>query len=614
MTSNPDLVIRGGSIADGKGGELFEADVAITGGRITEVGKVAGTGKDEIDARGKLVAPGFVDVHTHYDGQVTWSQDITPSSQNGVTTAIMGNCGVGFAPCRPADHFRLIQLMEGVEDIPEPVLSAGIPWAWESFPDYMGWLSKRNFDMDIGAQLPHAALRVYVMGERGARRDPATPEDNKAMAALAGDAVRSGALGFSTSRTLNHRTSTGDYTPTLKAGEDELTAIAAAMHGVGRSVLQFVLDQSTVHEDLPMMLRVAENTKCPISFSVAQADKAPRRWRQTMDTINEAAARGLSITTQIAARPVGLLLGLELSRNPFQTHPSYRAIAKLPLAERLTHLRRPEVRAAILSETATATDDPLFFRPNYDKMYLLGNPPDYEQPPENALGPQARRQGRQPEELAYDAMLTDEGRGMLYVPFLNYADGNLDAVHEMLREPSAVPGLSDGGAHCGIICDASFPTYLLTHWTRDRTPRRKTLDPVRGGGAVAQDRALGRSLRSRRDRPGLQGRRQRDRLRPAAPASAEGALRPSGRRPPPDATGRRLRRHHRLRRSDPAWRQGHRRAPGQAGAGNAGFEGAVGRGGELAAYLAQHMRCRPRRAGTHTPRQYRSRRCGRRLA
>ncbi|MGN1290234.1 MAG: amidohydrolase family protein, partial [Bradyrhizobium sp.] len=300
MTSTPDLVIRGGNIADGKGGDLYEADVAISGGKITEVGKVSAKGKEEIDARGRLVAPGFVDVHTHYDGQVTWSQDITPSSQNGVTTAIMGNCGVGFAPCRPSDHNRLIQLMEGVEDIPEPVLSAGIPWAWESFPDYMEWLSKRSFDMDIGAQLPHAALRVYVMGERGARRDPATPEDNKAMAALAGDAVRAGALGFSTSRTLNHRTSTGDYTPTLKAGEDELTAIAGAMHGVGRSVLQFVLDQSTVHEDLPMMLRVAENTKCPISFSVAQADKAPRRWRQTMDTINEAAARGLSITTQIA--------------------------------------------------------------------------------------------------------------------------------------------------------------------------------------------------------------------------------------------------------------------------------------------------------------------------
>jgi N-acyl-D-aspartate/D-glutamate deacylase len=474
---SPDLVIRGGNIADGSGGALFEADVAIKDGRISEVGKVSAKGKEEIDAKGKLVAPGFVDVHTHYDGQVTWSHDITPSSQNGVTTAIMGNCGVGFAPCRPDDHVRLIQLMEGVEDIPEPVLSAGIPWAWESFPDYMEWLSKRRFDIDIGAQLPHASLRVYVMGERGARRDPSTHEDNAAMAALAREAVRAGALGFSTSRTLNHRTSTGDFTPTLKAGEDELTAIAGAMHGVGRSVLQFVLDLSTLDEDLPMMLRVAENTKCPITFSITQNDKAPQRWRQTLDSINEAAGRGLSITAQIAARPVGLLLGLELSRNPFQTHPSYREIAKLPLAERLARLRQPELRAAILRENATATDDPLFFRPNYDKMYLLGDPPDYEQPPEKTLGAQARRQGKKSEELAYDAMLTDEGRGMLYVPFLNYADGNLDATREMLCDPRSVPGLSDGGAHCGIICDASFPTYLLTHWTRDRSRGEKLSIP-----------------------------------------------------------------------------------------------------------------------------------------
>src|ERR1700732_2778251 len=381
MADNPDLVIRGGTIADGFGGELFEADVALKDGRIAEVGRIAAKGKEEIDARGRLVAPGFVDLHTHYDGQVTWSHDITPSSQNGVTSAVMGNCGVGFAPCRPSDHQRLIQLMEGVEDIPEPVLSAGLPWAWESFPDYMDWLSHRQFDVDVGAQLPHAALRVYVMGERGARRDPSTAEDNAAMAKLAGDAVRAGALGFSTSRTLNHRTSTGDYTPTLKAGEDELTAIAGAMHGVGRSVFQFVLDLSTLHEDLPMMLRVAENTRCPITFSITQNDKAPRRWRQTLDEINAAAARGLSVTAQIAARPVGLLLGLELSRNPFQTHPSYREIAKLPLKERLARLHQPEVRAAILSETATSTDDPLFFRPNYDKMYLLGDPPDYEQAP-----------------------------------------------------------------------------------------------------------------------------------------------------------------------------------------------------------------------------------------
>ena len=477
MSESPDLVIRGGTVADGRGGDLFEADVAIRDGRISEVGKISGKGRDEIDARGKLVAPGFVDIHTHYDGQVTWSQDMTPSSQNGVTTAVMGNCGVGFAPCRPDDHLRLIELMEGVEDIPEPVLSAGIPWSWESFPDYMEWLAKRDLDIDIGAQLPHAALRVYVMGERGARRDPSTPEDNEAMARLAREAVRSGALGFSTSRTLNHRTSTGDFTPTLKAGEDELTAIAAAMHSEGRSVLQFVLDLSTLHDDLPMMLRVAEKTRCPISFSITQNDRAPERWRQTLAEINAAAAKGLSITAQIAARPVGLMLGLELSRNPFQTHPSYKAIAHLPLKERLTRLHQPEVRAAILGESASTTDDPLFFKPNYDKMYLLGDPPDYEQPPENALGAQSRRSGKRPEELAYDAMLSDEGRGMLYVPFLNYADGNLDATREMLCDPRSVPGLSDGGAHCGIICDASFPTYLLTHWTRDRKRGEKLSIP-----------------------------------------------------------------------------------------------------------------------------------------
>ncbi len=475
--TQPDLVIRGGTIADGSGGELFDADVAISGGRIVGVGKVGAKGREEIDARGRLVTPGFVDVHTHYDGQVTWSHDISPSSQNGVTTAIMGNCGVGFAPCRPTDHQRLIQLMEGVEDIPEPVLEAGIPWAWESFPDYMEWLGRRAFDLDIGAQLPHAALRVYVMGERGARRDPATADDNRTMAALARDAVRAGALGFSTSRTLNHRTSTGDYTPTLKAGEDELTTIAKAMQSAGRSVLQFVLDISTIHEDLPMMLRIAEATKCPISFSVTQNDRAPQRWRQTLAEINAAAARGLSVTAQIAARPVGLLLGLELSRNPLQTHPSYQAIAHLPLPERVARMRDPQLRAAILSEQARATDDPLFFRPNYDKMFLLGDPPDYEQPPEKSLGAQARTRGCNPEELAYDAMLSDGGRGMLYVPFLNYSDGNLDATYEMLRDPRSVPGLSDGGAHCGIICDASFPTYLLTHWTRDRKRGEKLSIP-----------------------------------------------------------------------------------------------------------------------------------------
>ncbi len=506
MTASPDLVIRGGTIADGNGGELYEADVAIKDGRIAEVGKVAARGKEEIDARGKLVAPGFVDVHTHYDGQVTWSQDITPSSQNGVTTAIMGNCGVGFAPCKPDDHLRLIQLMEGVEDIPEPVLSAGIPWAWESFPDYMNWLSKRSFDIDIGAQLPHAALRVYVMGDRGARRDPSTADDNKAMAQLAREAVRSGALGFSTSRTLNHRTSTGDFTPTLKAGEDELTAIAEAMHAEGRSVLQFVLDLSTINDDLPMMLRVAENTRCPVTFSITQNDKAPQRYRQTFAEINAAAARGLTVTAQIAARPVGLMLGLELSRNPFQTHPSYKAIAKLPLAERLARLRRargarrdPE-RERKLPPTIRCSSGRTTTRCICSAIRLTTSS---RRRTRWAPARAAKAGGRKSSPMTPCSPM--KGRGMLYVPFLNYADGNLDATREMLLRPAlgAGPLRRRRALRHHLRCE--LPDLSADALDPRPQPRRKAVDPVRGGGAVAQDRAVGRPLRSRPDRARLQG-------------------------------------------------------------------------------------------------------------
>ncbi len=495
MLEEPNLVIRGGTIADGTGRDLFEADIAIAGDRIVEVGTVSRAGRDEIDARGKLVAPGFVDIHTHYDGQVTWSHEVTPSSQNGVTTVVMGNCGVGFAPCRSTDRERLIQLMEGVEDIPEPVLSAGLPWEWESFPDYLDWLSARAFDVDIGAQLPHAAVRVYVMGERGARREPATSDDSKAMAALAGDAIRAGALGFSTSRTLNHRTSTGDYTPTLTAGEDELTAIAAGMRRAKGGVLQFVLDQSTVDEDLAMLLRVGAATGCPLSFSITQVYREPRRWRRTLDTIGEASARGLLITAQIAARPIGMMVGLETTRNPFMSLPSYRAIAPLPLAERVARMRDPAVRAAILSEQPVAVDTTVF-QPHYERMYRLGDPPDYEQSPENTLGARARREGIGAAALAYDAMLENDGKGMLYVPLFNYAEGSLDPTYEMLRDPHAVPGLSDGGAHCGIICDASYPTYLLTHWTRDRTRGTRLSIPF-VVAAQARKTALSVGLRDR---------------------------------------------------------------------------------------------------------------------
>jgi len=481
MNVNPapdyDMIIRNGTVADGTGGDLYDADIAISDGRISAIGKFTGRGGEEIDARGKLVTPGFVDVHTHYDGQVTWGHDLSPSSQNGVTTAVMGNCGVGFAPCRPEDHDRLVRLMEGVEDIPEPVLAAGLPWTWESFPEYMDWLSERRYDLDFAAQLPHAALRVYVMGERGANREMATSDDIAAMAQLAGEAIRAGALGFSTSRTINHRTADGDFTPTLKAAEDEITGIIAAMRQQGQGVLQFVLDRETIEADLPMLLRVGEATQSPVNLTIVQDDKEPDRWRQTLEMLSEHAARGLTVHAQSAVRPIGLVLGLELSRNPFLGHPSYREIMDLPLSERVARMRNPEVRARILSESPIRSDDPLIRKPNYDKVFRLGNPPEYEQPRENALGPIARQAGRDPADMAYDALLENDGCGMLYVPFVNYTDGNLDVVRQMLTHPNVVPGLSDGGAHCGIICDASFPTYLLTHWTRDRTRGEKLSIP-----------------------------------------------------------------------------------------------------------------------------------------
>lgn len=468
-----DVVIRRGTLADGTGGPLRDGDVAFNGGRIAAVGSFDGTGREEVDAKGMLVAPGFVDVHTHYDGQAAWSQVLDPTSQNGVTTAIMGNCGVGFAPCRREDRDRLVRLMEGVEDIPEPVLTAGLPWTWESFPDYLSWIATRGYDVDIGTQLPHAALRVYVMGERGAQREPATAADMAHMQRLTTEAMQAGALGFSTSRTINHRTSDGDFTPTLKAGEDELRSIAAGIRAAGHGVLQFVLDNEALENDLPMLLRVARETGTPVNFTLTQNEKAPERWRQTLADLASASKGGPAMHAQVAARPIGLLLGLELSRSPFLGHPSYREIMHLPLAERVARMRSAEVRQRILSESPIRSDDIFIRKPNYDKVYRLGDPPDYEQPRDMALGPQARRLGRDPADMAYDALLENEGRGMLYVPFINYAHGNLDAVRDMLTHPNAVPGLSDGGAHCGIICDASFPTYLLTHWTRDRTRGEK---------------------------------------------------------------------------------------------------------------------------------------------
>jgi len=469
-----DLVIRNGVLVDGSGAPPREGDVAIDAGRIGEVGRVAGSGREEIDARGKLVTPGFVDVHTHYDGQATWGERMQPSSLHGVTTVVMGNCGVGFAPCRPADHDRLIRLMEGVEDIPFPVLTAGLPWGWEHYAEYLDALEARQFDVDVGSQLPHAALRVYVMGERGANREPARPDDIAAMAALAQRAVEAGALGFTTSRTLNHRTSDGQPTPTLTAGEDELTGIAlglaAAGGGRGQGVLQFVSDFVDPEAEFAMLRRIVERSGRPLSFSLTQHGRVPDQWKLLLARLSDAADAGLPMKAQVCGRPVGILFGLELTLNPFSHHPSYREIARRPLAERVACLRDPGFRARLLAEQTTARQGFAATQPrNWHRLFLMGDRPDYEQTPDRTVEALAAARGVSPELVALEHLLTNEGRGMLYLPFLNYADGSLAACHGMLSDPNTIPGLSDGGAHVGMICDGSFPTSNLTHWTRDRT-------------------------------------------------------------------------------------------------------------------------------------------------
>ncbi|WP_397414496.1 amidohydrolase family protein [Phenylobacterium sp.] len=465
-----DLVIRGGTVVDGTGGATFGADVAVKDGRIAQVGRVAGSGLEEIDARGRIVTPGFVDVHTHYDGQATWDSRLQPSSWHGVTTVVMGNCGVGFAPCRPADHDLLIRLMEGVEDIPFPVLTEGLPWTWESYPDYLDHLAGRRFDVDVGGQLPHAALRVFVMGQRGVDREPATEADIAAMAAIAKRAMEAGALGFGTSRTLNHRSSDGSPIATLTAGEDELTGIALGMAAAGRGVLQVVSDFTGGAEEFAMLRRIVQASGRPLSFSLVQSPRSPGGYRVMLDWLSQANADGLPIKGQAATRPVGVLFGLELTMNPFSQHPVYREIAGRPFEERVAALRDPAFRARLLVEPDADARGFANTQPrNWDKMYLMGVEPDYEPGADQTVAAIAAREGREPAAVALDHMLSDGGRGMLYLPFLNYAEGNLDHVVDMMRHPGVVPGLSDGGAHVGMICDGSFPTTNIVYWTRDRS-------------------------------------------------------------------------------------------------------------------------------------------------
>ena len=467
--SQYDLVIRSGSVIDGTGRPAMTADVAVKDGIIVEVGKLTGRGAQEVSADGALVTPGFVDIHTHYDGQATWSNRMSPSSHHGVTSVVMGNCGVGFAPVRATDHDLLIELMEGVEDIPGVALSEGLSWEWESFPDYLDYLSKRHFDMDICAQLPHAALRVYVMGQRGADREPATAEDVAEMRRLTEQAMRAGAMGFTSSRTLNHRSSRGAPTPTLQAEYDELVGMATALQRAGYGVMEMISDFDDLDTEFDLLKSMVKAADRPMSISLAQGI-SDHGWRKVLKKIEGASDAGYEMRGQVAPRPIGILLGLTTTLSPFTTRPSFTEVAGLGLAERIASLRDPGRKARILAEPTGRGFQRLFrLMDEGRKIWLMTDPPNYEPDPEDSLHAQATARGIDPWSYIYDTLLQNGGKALLYTPFANYAENNLDCCRDMILHKDTVMGLGDGGAHVGTICDASFITSLLTHWGRDRS-------------------------------------------------------------------------------------------------------------------------------------------------
>lgn len=465
-----DLIIKNGDIVDGTGSKAFKGDLGILNGTIVKIGEISDEAKNIIDASGSHVIPGFVDIHTHYDGQVTWSEELTPSSNHGVTTAVMGNCGVGFAPCRPEDKERLISLMEGVEDIPHPVLSEGLPWNWETFPEYLDSLSERQYDIDFAAQVPHGPLRVYVMGDRGANRETATPEDIEKMADLTSEAVKAGALGFSTSRTLNHQTAEGQPTPTLTAELDEMVGIAKGVQAAGSGVMQVVTDFKGNDNEFELLKEMAKQSGRPLSVSVAQHHRVTDGWRNILRTIERANSEGVKLTAQVCGRPIGVLFGLELTNNPFSAHPSFIEIKDLPLDEKLFKLRDEQFRERLLAEAPQVENNPFLRQAHarYHDMYVMQENPDYEPPPSESIASQAMELGLNPLELCLDILTRGEGKDMIYYAFLNYGESSLDPAKEMMEHPNTILGLGDGGAHCGSICDGSFTTHMLTHWTRDR--------------------------------------------------------------------------------------------------------------------------------------------------
>jgi N-acyl-D-aspartate/D-glutamate deacylase len=467
-----DLLIRGGTLVDGTGAPARTADVAVADGRIVEVGRVAGGAKRVLDADGLTVTPGFVDIHTHYDGQVTWDAQLAPSSQHGVTTVVMGNCGVGFAPVRPDQHDYLIQLMEGVEDIPGTALHEGIAWEWESFPEYLDALEKRRWTLDVGTQVPHGAVRTYVMGERGAKNQPATPEDIAEMARLVKQGVAAGAFGFSTSRTIAHRAIDGEPVPGTFAAEDELFGIGRVLGELGSGIFELAgagaagEDIAAPKREIDWMRRLSREIRRPVTFTLLQVDAAPELWREQLALSVAALDEGAQIYPQVAGRPFGLLIGHQTKIHPFGDRPSFVALLSLPFAERVRRLRDPDVKRRILAEANPA--QPSLLSRQYGRAFPMGTPPNYEPSYDDSIEALAKRAGRDPEEYLYDRLLEDDGRELVLMPVLNYSQLSCDPIREMVLHPRAALGLGDGGAHCGIICDASIQTFMLTHWVRDR--------------------------------------------------------------------------------------------------------------------------------------------------
>jgi N-acyl-D-aspartate/D-glutamate deacylase len=468
-----DIVIRGGTIVDGTGKASFTGDVAIADGRIVAVGGKQGPARRDIDADGLLVTPGWVDVHTHYDGQAMWDPLLTPSCWHGVTTVMFGNCGVGFAPVKKEHRGALMDLMEGVEEIPNPVLAAGLTWEWETFPQFMDALERRPRAIDICAQAAHLPTRVYVMGDRAVRREAATPDDIAEMRRLTVEALQSGAFGFTTSRTDSHKTPDGELVASRDADDHELLGIGSALGVTGTGAFGMNSDFDDEEFELRWMRKLAKDTGRPIWFLLTDRYEDPQRWRRLIKAVHEMRAQGLPITAQMAGRPIGVMMGVGTALNPFTVRPSYKKLESLPIEEQRRRLRDPQVRAQILAEKPSDAEVAKLaqFRQavtrKWERFYVMGNPPDYEPGPEKSVAAVAARTGRPPDEVAYDTIIED-GQ-YLYFPVVNYVTGDHAPIYEMLNDPACLLGLSDGGAHCTSIVDAGVPTFMLTHWSRDRS-------------------------------------------------------------------------------------------------------------------------------------------------